>query len=57
MVNSSDGDILRPKVLIVPVESPCPNVSGASVKGMLNISGALLYFVSDNAGTWALSGT
>ena len=47
-----DAGILRPKVLILPVESPCPNISGASVKGQLNISGADLYFCSDTAGTW-----
>lgn len=49
-----DGDILRPKVLIVPVEAPCPTVSGAQVKGMLNLSGSKLYVVTDTAGTWTI---
>ena len=47
-----DAGILRPKVFIVPVETPCPDVSGASVEGMLNISGAQLFFVSGTGGTW-----
>jgi hypothetical protein len=46
------GDILQPKVLIVPVEEPCPSVTGAGVKGMLNLSGAKLYVVTDTSGTW-----
>lgn len=50
-------DIIAPRVLIVPVQSPAPVVSGAEVKGMLCISGSNLYFVKDNAGTWVgLSG-
>jgi len=48
-----DAGILRPKVLIVPVETPCPSVSGASIKGMLNLSGAQLFVVTDTAGTWS----
>lgn len=48
-----DGGILRPLVLIAPVETPCPTVSGASVKGMICLSGAVLQVVTDNAGTWA----
>jgi len=51
-----DGGILRPKVLIFPVETPCPTVSGASVQGMTNLSGGNLYVVSDAAGTWELVG-
>lgn len=45
-------DIIAPRVLIVPVQNGCPIVSGAEVKGMLNISGTYLYYVSNNAGTW-----
>lgn len=48
----SDGEILRPKVLIVPREIPNPVVSGASVIGMLNLSGAKLYVITDTDGTW-----
>ena len=54
-MNSVQGDIVQPKVLIVPIEAPCPTVTGASVKGMLNISGARLYFVSDTIGTWTIN--
>jgi len=51
-----DAGILRPKVFIVPVETPCPNVSGASVQGMLNLSGTDLYVVTDTIGTWEMVG-
>ena len=51
-MNSVQGDIVQPKVLIVPRQSPCPSVSGAGVMGMLNLSGALLYYVNDTSGTW-----
>jgi hypothetical protein len=47
-----DGEILKPKVLIVPFEQPNPTVSGASIRGMLNLSGSTLYIVTDDAGTW-----
>lgn len=47
-----DSGILRPKVLIIPVETPCPTVSGASIQGMMNLSGTDLYVVTDVAGTW-----
>ena len=49
-------DVIAPKVFIVHNESPCPNVSGASVKGMLNLSGSKLYVVNDNSGTWEIVG-
>jgi hypothetical protein len=55
-MNSVQGDIIQPKVLIVPIESPCPSVSGAGVKGMLCVSGASLFVVNDNSGTWQAVG-
>ena len=55
-MDSVTGDVIAPRVFIVPDESPCPVVSGASVKGMLCLSGGKLFVVKDLAGTWECVG-
>lgn len=56
-MDSVAGDILRPKVLILPRHEPLPNVTGASIIGMIAISGADVFVVNNSSGNWArLSG-
>lgn len=51
----ADGfKVVAPKVLIVNKTTPCPVVSGSSVIGMLNISGAKLYVCTTSGGAWEL---
>ena len=45
-------DIIAPKVLIVPVQTPLPIPVGASSIGMLGLSGGVLYFISGAAMRW-----
>lgn len=47
-----DSGILRPKVLIIPVETPSPVVSGANIIGMLNLSGSVLQVMTNASGAW-----
>ena len=37
------GDVVMPSAIIIPRNTPCPSVSGATVRGQLNLSGAKLY--------------
>jgi len=50
---ASEGfEVVMPKVLVVPVNTPCPAVSGASVYGQLNISGNKLCYYTGSGWYW-----